>query len=123
MRLSGHQQVSRSLTVKPDGKAVTSRRKPRCLLTDAALNKIEHRLFSFITANWRGRPLTNYRTIVNLIAGTSTKTGLVVKARLDRRTYKCGVKVSKKELEALNLKPHEFHGEWNYTITPQRCPG
>ena len=86
-------------------------------------NKIEHRLFSFITANWRGRPLTDYRTIVNLIAGTSTKTGLVVKARLDRRTYKRGVKVSKKELEALNLKPHEFHGEWNYTITPQRCPG
>ena len=86
-------------------------------------NKIEHRLFSFITANWRGWPLTDYRTIVNLIAGTSTKTGLVVKARLDRRTYKRGVKVSKKELEALNLKPHEFHGEWNYTITPQRCPG
>ena len=85
-------------------------------------NKIEHRLFSFITANWRGRPLTDYRTIVNLIAGTTTKSGLIVKARLDRRTYKRGVKVPKKELQALNLKPHDFHGEWNYTITPKQRP-
>jgi hypothetical protein len=83
-------------------------------------NKIEHRLFSFITANWRGRPLTDYRTIVNLIAGTTTKTGLIVKARLDHRTYKRGVKVSKEQMQALNLKPHEFHGEWNYTIAPSR---
>jgi hypothetical protein len=82
-------------------------------------NKIEHRLFSFITANWRGRPLTDYRTIVQLIAGTTTKTGLLVKACLDRRTYKRGVKVSKKEMQALNLKPHDFHGEWNYTIAPK----
>jgi hypothetical protein len=82
-------------------------------------NKIEHRLFSFISANWRGRPLTDYRTIVNLIARTTTKTGLTIKARLDRRTYKRGIKVSTKELQALNLKPHDFHGEWNYTITPK----
>lgn len=82
-------------------------------------NKIEHRLFSFVSANWRGRPLTDYRTIVNLIAGTTTKTGLTVKARLDRRTYKRGIKVTKKEMQELNLKPHEFHGEWNYTIAPK----
>ena len=83
-------------------------------------NKIEHRLFSFITANWRSRPLTDYRTIVNLIAGTTTKAGLTVKARLDRRTYKRGVKVTKKEMQALNLTSHDFHGEWNYTIAPKR---
>lgn len=82
-------------------------------------NKIEHRLFSFVSANWRGRPLTDYRTIVNLIARTTTKTGLTVKARLDRGTYQRGIKVSKKELQALNIKPHGFHGEWNYTITPK----
>ena len=85
-------------------------------------NKIEHRLFSFITLNWRGRPLTDYRTIVSLIAATTTKTGLTVKARLDRRTYKRGIKVSAKEMKSLNLTPHEFHGEWNYTIQPQRSP-
>jgi transposase len=85
-------------------------------------NKIEHRLFSFITLNWRGRPLTDYRTIVSLIAGTTTKTGLTVKARLDHTAYKRGIKVSTKEMESLNLTPHEFHGEWNYTIKPQRLP-
>ena len=83
-------------------------------------NKIEHRLFSFITLNWRGRPLTDYRTIVSLIAATTTRTGLTVKARLDRRAYKRGIKVSAKEMKSLNLTPHEFHGEWNYTIKPQR---
>jgi hypothetical protein len=83
-------------------------------------NKIEHRLFSFISANWRGRPLTDYRTIVSLIAGTTTKAGLTIKARLDRRTYKRGIKVSKKEMKALNLEPHDFHGEWNYTIAPKQ---
>jgi transposase len=83
-------------------------------------NKIEHRLFSFITANWRGRPLTDHRTLVSLIAGTTTKTGLTVKCRLDRRTYKRGIKVTTKEMQALNLKPHDFHGEWNYTIAPKR---
>lgn len=82
-------------------------------------NKIEHRLFSFISANWRGRSLTDYRTIVNLIAGTTTKAGLTVKVRLDRRKYKRGIKITKKEMQALNLKPHDFHGEWNYTISPK----
>jgi hypothetical protein len=83
-------------------------------------NKIEHRLFSFISANWRGRPLTDYRTIVNLIAGTTTRAGLTVKVRLDHRKYKRGIKISKKEMEAINLQPHDFHGEWNYTITPKK---
>ena len=81
-------------------------------------NKIEHRLFSFITMNWRGRPLTDYQTIVNLIASTTTKTGLTVKVRLDTNRYRRGVKVSAEELSKIALEPHEFHGEWNYTIRP-----
>ena len=83
-------------------------------------NKIEHRLFSFITMNWRGQPLTDYRTIVHLIAGTKTQAGLIVKARLDRKIYQRGIKVSAQEMKALTLEPHPFHGEWNYTIRPQR---
>lgn len=83
-------------------------------------NKIEHRLFSFISLNWRGKPLTDYRTIVNLIAATTTKAGLTVKVRLDKKIYKRGIKVSTKELNAINLNKHSFHGDWNYTIKPQR---
>ena len=82
-------------------------------------NKIEHRLFSYITMNWRGRPLTDYRTVVDLIASTKTQSGLVVKARLDKKKYKIGVKVPRKEIEGLNIKRHKFHGEWNYTIMPR----
>lgn len=82
-------------------------------------NKIEHRLFSFISMNWRGKPLLSYQAIVNLIASTKTKTGLTVKARLDKRKYKKGIEVSKKEMEKINLVKHKFHGEWNYTIKPQ----
>lgn len=83
-------------------------------------NKIEHRLFSFITMNWRGKPLRSYRTIVNLIAATTTKTGLTVKVRLDKRKYKQGLKVSQQELERINLLKNDFHGEWNYTIAPNK---
>ena len=83
-------------------------------------NKIEHRLFSFISMNWRGRPLTDYRTIVNLIASTTTKAGLTVKVRLDMNRYQRGIKVSAEELSRIALEPHEFHGEWNYTIKPNR---
>jgi Rhodopirellula transposase DDE domain len=83
-------------------------------------NKVEHRLFSFITMNWRGRPLVDYQTVVNLIADTKTKTGLIVKARLDKNIYERGIKVSAQELQAIKIKPHEFHGEWNYTIKPNR---
>ena len=81
-------------------------------------NKIEHRLFSYITKNWRGRPLLDYETVVNLIAATTTKAGLSVKVRFDQRVYKKGIKVSKDELEKMKIKKHNFHGEWNYTILP-----
>ena len=81
-------------------------------------NKIEHRLFSYITMNWRGRPLTSYEAVVNLIASTRTKTGLKVEARLDRRKYQRGIKVSKEELARINIKRASFHGEWNYSISP-----
>jgi transposase len=82
-------------------------------------NKIEHRLFSFISVNWRGKPLETYQTIINLIAATTTKAGLVVEARLDEKTYKKGIKVSRSELKNLNITGDKFHGEWNYTIEPR----
>jgi len=81
-------------------------------------NKIEHRLFCFITKNWRGRPLTTYEVIVNLIASTTTKTGLVVRAAIDSSNYDTGVTVSDNELASLRLTRAKFHGEWNYTIKP-----
>ena len=83
-------------------------------------NKIEHRLFSFITINWRAKPLLSYRTIVQLIAATTTDTGLKVRAVLDENKYPKGVKVSDAQLAAVNLSPHSFHGDWNYTISPSR---
>ncbi len=82
-------------------------------------NKIEHRLFSFITQNWRGRPLISYQTIVQLIAATNTDAGLTVRSELDINTYPKGVKVADADMDALNLRRHDFHGEWNYTIKPQ----
>ena len=81
-------------------------------------NKIEHRLFCFITKNWRGRPLVSYQTIVNLIASTTTKTGLRVRAALDSSRYATGIVVTDAELAQVNLTPAPFHGEWNYTIRP-----
>jgi Rhodopirellula transposase DDE domain len=81
-------------------------------------NKIEHRLFSFISINWRGKPLLTYQTIINLITSTKTKTGLIVKARLNRKTYKKGIKISKAEMQKINIHKDKFHGEWNYTIKP-----
>jgi Rhodopirellula transposase DDE domain len=83
-------------------------------------NKIEHRLFCFITKNWRGRPLTTYEVIVNLIASTTTKTGLTVRAALDPRRYETGIAVSAAELAHLRIVPARFHGDWNYSITPRR---
>jgi hypothetical protein len=82
-------------------------------------NKIEHRLFSFITQNWRGKPLVSYQTIVQLITSTTTRTGLNIKCVIDPNAYPAGVKVSDADMASLNIKPHEFHGEWNYTIAPQ----
>jgi hypothetical protein len=81
-------------------------------------NKIEHRLFSFISSNWRGEPLRDYETIVNLIAKTTTAKGLTVKCRLDRRKYPTGRRVTDQEMEQVNLQPNKFHGEWNYVIKP-----
>ena len=82
-------------------------------------NKIEHRLFSFISINWRGKPLRSYRTIVQLIASTTTDTGLTVRAELDERKYPKGVEVSDEEFATINIKRHSFHGDWNYTIVPK----
>jgi len=79
-------------------------------------NKIEHRLFSFISINWRGRPLVNYETIVNLIGGTKTRTGLRVKALLDTNTYEKGIRVGDEEMGAVQLQQHKLHPELNYTI-------
>jgi len=81
-------------------------------------NKIEHRLFSCISMNWRGRPLTTYRTIVELIAATTTATGLRVEADLDEGYYPTGQKISERDFRALPVTRHEFHGDWNYTIAP-----
>ena len=83
-------------------------------------NKIEHRLFSFITQNWRGKPLIDRQTIVNLIASTTTTTGLVVKAMLDTNVYPTKEKVTDQQLADLRLKREKFHGEWNYSLTPRR---
>ena len=82
-------------------------------------NKIEHRMFSFITQNWRARPLLSYQTIIHLIANTRTTTGLKIKAKLTQRTYPTGVEISAAEMAKLNLKPDAFHGDWNYSLLPQ----
>ena len=83
-------------------------------------NKIEHRLFSHITQNWRGRPLVSHEVVVNLIAATTTRTGLTVRAELDPREYPKGIKISDRqirELESRAITRHDWHGEWNYTLT------
>jgi hypothetical protein len=82
-------------------------------------NKVEHRLFSFISSNWRGEPLRDYETIVQLIAKTTTAKGLAVVCRLDRRKYRTGRKVSDTEMATINIVPEKFHGEWNYAIRPR----
>ena len=82
-------------------------------------NKIEHRLFAYITMNWRGRPLVSHEVAVNLIGATSNRSGLKVKAKLDTSDYPIKIKVTDEELNNINLKRHKFHGEWNYTISPR----
>jgi len=82
-------------------------------------NKIEHRLFSFITQNWRGKPLVSHEVIVNLIAATSTKNGLQVRCQIDTNSYPKGIKVPDDIMASLNLQRDDFHGEWNYTISPK----
>ena len=83
-------------------------------------NKIEHRMFSHITQNWRGRPLVSHDVVINLIANTTTKAGLRIQAELDAGTYPTGIKISDQELAAVNLKRAQFHGDWNYTLLPLR---
>jgi hypothetical protein len=82
-------------------------------------NKIEHRLFSFISLNWKGKPLVNYETVVNLIGGTRTRSGLKVKAVLDTNQYETGVAISDEDIDQLRLKRHKLHPEWNYTLLPR----
>jgi transposase len=82
-------------------------------------NKIEHRLFSFISQNWRGKPLVSHEVIINLIAATTTKTGLVVKSKLDSNIYPSGVKISDQQMAELRLRRDQFHGDWNYRILPR----
>ena len=81
-------------------------------------NKIEHRMFSYISLNWRGKPLISHEVIVNLIAGTTTRTGLKIQAELDTNVYPKGIQVTDKELEKVQIQKADFHGEWNYTILP-----
>lgn len=82
-------------------------------------NKIEHRMFSFISKNWRGRPLTSLEVIVSLISNTTTKTGLSIKCAVDNSVYETGIKVTDEEMDSLNLSPDDYHGEWNYRIAPK----
>ncbi len=81
-------------------------------------NKVEHRLFSHISMNWRGRPLVSHEVIVKLIGETTTNTGLEVKAQLDKRRYPVKIKVTDEEMKMIKIRPHKFHGEWNYSINP-----
>ena len=83
-------------------------------------NKIEHRMFCHITQNWRGRPLVSHEVIVNLIAAVTTRTGLKIRAELDRGIYPSGIKVTEAEFQTLHLKPQAFHGDWNYALLPKR---
>jgi hypothetical protein len=83
-------------------------------------NKIEHKMFCFISKNWRGKPLIDEATIVQLIGNTTTKTGLTIKAKLDTHQYQKGIKISDEELAKVALKKESFHGEWNYKIEPQK---
>jgi len=83
-------------------------------------NKVEHRLFSFISSNWRGEPLQDYETVVRLIASTTTAKGLTVTCRLDRRKYTVGRKIADEHMATLNIEPLRFHGEWNYVIHPRK---
>ena len=81
-------------------------------------NKVEHRLFSFISSNWRGEPLRDYETILHLIANTTTAKGLNVTCRLDRRKYPAGRTVTDEDMKRINIRLNKFHGEWNYVIQP-----
>ena len=91
---------------------IISRQEP------ASGTRSEHRLFSFITQNWRAKPLLSYRVIVELIGATTTQTGLTVRCELDTKAYPKGIVVSDEQMKGLNIQPQRFHGEWNYSISP-----
>ena len=82
-------------------------------------NKIEHKMFSFISKNWRGKPLITRETVVNLIGSTKTKSGLKIKVKLDENIYETGRKITDKELKNVCIEQSDFHGEWNYKIKPR----
>ena len=82
-------------------------------------NKVEHRMFSFISLNWKGVPLVSYETVVNLIGATRTSSGLRIRAALDHRAYAPGIKIPDDEMARLNLRPHRTHPDWNYTVSPR----
>jgi hypothetical protein len=84
-------------------------------------NKIEHRMFSFISKNWRGIPLVSVAVIINLIGATTTERGLSIRCVLDEKTYETGIKVTEKEFNSIDIKNDKFHGEWNYTILNNVC--
>ena len=112
-------------TTPVEGRAAEARRRDRphdpvCHFPPGTSkwNKIEHRLFSFVSLNWRGKPLESLEVIIDLIAATTTSTGLKVYAQLDERPYPKEVEVTDQELAAVNITRNPFHGEWNYTITP-----
>jgi hypothetical protein len=100
------------------GIAITVRHYPPAT---SKWNKIEHNLFSYISINWRGKPLTCLDTVIELISHTTTDSGLTVTAVADMNTYEKGIKISDEEMETLNLERHEFHGEWNYTMRPRNA--
>jgi hypothetical protein len=85
-------------------------------------NKIEHRLFSFISMNWKARPLVSYRVVVDLIGATTTTTGLTVRCELDTNIYQKGILVSDQDMARINITHDAFHGEWNYTLRPSASP-
>ena len=87
------------------------------------IHKIEHRMFSFISMNWRGQPLLTHKIIIQLIGGTTTRAGLQIDAEIDHGEYPLGVKVADAVLAELNLRRSTFHGDWNYTISPQENDG
>ena len=86
-------------------------------------NKIEHRLFSYISMNWRARPLVSFRVIVDLISATTTDTGLTVRCQLDTNAYPKGIAISERDMAAINIARDNFHGDWNYTIRPRNVSG
>jgi Rhodopirellula transposase DDE domain len=118
------------LSIGALGESVPSQRGPQQVATEvlelltgsgvrtSKWNKIEHRLFSFISQNWRGKPLISHEVIVKLIGAATITTGLRVRSRLDTRSYPAGVKVSREAIDAVVLRPASFHGDWNYTIIP-----